>query len=127
MLNENNKIYEVIKKREGKDKKVFLTEFGWSEAWNTPDTISQYITALYNGVKEHMPYVESIHYYRLFDNSIQGAGDLAGMFYDPCPTHLDDTLNGEVRKHGEAKPYAYVYQQLAGGSGSLKLLEQKDE
>ncbi|MDY2889458.1 MAG: hypothetical protein SOU19_07845 [Candidatus Caccosoma sp.] len=122
---ENNKIYEVIKRREGKDKKVFLTEIGWNEKNIPADKISECITKLYSNAKEKMPYVESIHYYRYFDNAIQGDGDFAGMFYDAVDNHIDE-LDGVIRKQGQAKPYAYVYQQLAKGTGSLKLFE-KDE
>ena len=76
---ENNKIYEVIKRREGKDKKVFLTEIGWNEKNIPADKISECITKLYSNAKEKMPYVESIHYYRYFDNAIQGDGDFASI------------------------------------------------
>jgi len=72
-----------------------------------------------------MTYVESFHYYRYFDNSIQGDGDFAGMFYDPVVDN-GDVLKGVVRKKGQAKPYAYVYQELAGGCGSLSLFEDKE-
>ena len=47
------------------------------------------------------------------------------MFYDAVDNHVDK-LDGVIRKQGQAKPYAYVYQQLAKGTGSLKLFE-KDE
>ena len=118
----NNRIYEVIRRREGKDKKVFLTEFGWNESIWGEENIVEAMRDLYTVIAEQMPYVESLHYFRAFDN-ISNNGELAGMFYDPNPGRIDVMPGSDVRRTpGAPKPCAYAYQQAAGGMGSLDVL-----
>lgn len=77
---------------------------------------------LYTVIAEQMPYVESLHYFRAFDN-ISNNGELAGMFYDPNPGRIDVMPGSDVRRTpGAPKPFAYAYQQAAGGMGSLDVL-----
>ena len=99
---ENNDIYNIIKKREKKDKKVFLTEFGWADS-NTNGNTGQYIKDLYITLKEQMPYVESLHYYILFDKV--GVNE-CGLFTDPSIG-------------GTPKDSAYAYQEINQGKGTL--------
>ena len=122
-VEQNNKIYEVIRRREGKDKKVFLTEFGWNEAlWNMDD-MTKAMENLYTVIEREMPYVESLHYFRAFDNIVDNK-NTAGIFYDPNPGRQDIEPGGTLRRTpGAPKPIAYVYQKVAGGKGSLTLLE----
>lgn len=122
--NENDKVYEVIKRREGKDKKVFFTELGWDEKAQTDgntDRISEAIETLFRDIKTKLPYVESVHYYMMFDNAIDNM-NTAGLFYDPDKT-VRDVFGGVVRTPGAPKPWAYAYQKAAGGSGSLELMK----
>ena len=122
-VSENNKIYSVIKQREGKDKKVFLTEFGWSESqWNMKSMCSA-LSDLYSVISKKMPYVETLCYYRAFDNEADGH-NTAGLFYDPNPSRTDLIPNTETRgTPGAPKDNAYIYQKAAGGKGSLDLLK----
>lgn len=103
-LQENNAIYEIIKRREGKDKKVFLTEFGWSD--QNVSNKSQCILDLYTMLREQMPYVESLHYFLLFDKTNEKS---VGLFQ--CPLVQD----------ASPKDSAYAYQQINHGKGELKL------
>lgn len=104
-VSENNKIYEIIKKREGKDKKVFLTEFGWSDL--AVKDKSQNIIDLYTTLKEKMPYVESLHYFLLFDK-----------FHENNVGLFDSPLN----KDASPKSSAYAYQKVNNGSGKLDFI-----
>ena len=113
----------MIRRREGKDKKVFLTDFGWNEAlWNMDD-MTKAMENLYTVIEREMPYVESLHYFRAFDNIVDNK-NTAGIFYDPNPGRQDIEPGGTLRRTpGAPKPIAYVYQKVAGGKGSLTLLE----
>ena len=105
-VNENNKVYEVITRREGKDKKVFLSEFGWQDQ-NTSNNTGEWIIGLFDNIRNNMPYVESIHYHLMFDSSGNGYG-----LYEET-NHQDNSLSLTP------KSYAYDYQKAAGGSGKL--------
>lgn len=105
-VNENNKVYEVITRREGKDKKVFLSEFGWQDK-NTSGMTGEWIKGLFDNIKTNMPYVESIHYHLMFDYSGNGYG-----LYEEID-HSNPSLSLTP------KSYAYDYQKAAGGEGKL--------
>ncbi len=124
---QNNAIYEVIKRREGKDKKVYLTEFGWNDtAWNEAE-ILEAMKTLYQVVQTQMPYVESLHYFKAFNN-MNNNGENSGLFADPNPGRVDWSPMLNVRRDpGSPKSYAYIYQQIAGGEGPLDLLTTKLE
>lgn len=119
----NDDIYNIIKTNEGKDKKVFLTEFGWSEVNVSINRINEFIPKAYN-VLNQLPYVESAHYFRPFDNLGSNWGAQAekqfGLFTDPI-THGADNSNEILAK---PKITAYTYQQMAGGSGSLTIYQE---
>ena len=104
-VSENNKIYEIIKRREGKDKKVFLTEFGWTDLAVLDK--SQNIIDLYTTLKEKMPYVESLHYFLLFDKFFENN---VGLFDSP------------LSKDASPKSSAYAYQKVNNGSGKLDFI-----
>lgn len=123
-VNLNNKIYNVIKTREGKDKKVFLTEIGWSE--NTGVNIENqcaYIKDMYKTCKDDLPYVESAHYFRMYDEYASTWGSDAektfGLFYDPITEKVVES--GEKIYLAQPKSTAYIYQECAGGSGDLNV------
>ncbi len=130
---ENNKIYEVIKRREGKDKKVFLTEFGWNPKANVAGTnrnitleeLSEWIPNLYTTIRQKMPYVESLHYFRMFDN-IADNNHTYGLFFDPDPndSYSEVTWIPKIGNAGAPKLTAYAYQKAAGGKGDLTILEK---
>ena len=109
-IEENNKIYEIIKRREGKDKKVFLTEFGWTDLAVLDK--SQNIIDLYTALREKMPYVESLHYFLLFDK-----------FHENNVGLFDSPLN----KDASPKSSAYAYQKVNNGSGKLDFIFKNNE
>lgn len=102
-IKENNAIYEIVRNREGKDKKVFLTEFGWNDLLTNGQS-AQFIEDLYTVLRNDMPYVESLHYYILFDKTDV---NYCGLFADP-------------ETGGVAKSNAISYQKVNGGEGSLE-------
>lgn len=104
-VSENNKIYEIIKRREGKDKKVFLTEFGWTDLAVLDK--SQNIIDLHTALKGKMPYVESLHYFLLFDKFFENN---VGLFDSP------------LSKDASPKSSAYAYQKVNNGSGKLDFI-----
>ena len=120
-VEKNNEIYEVIRRRENKEKKVFLTEFGWDESLWDMAHIPAAIGRLFAVVEEKMPYVEALHYYRLFDDVTENH-NTAGLFCDPVAQRKDVLpKTGECRVAGSPKPGAYAYQKAAGGQGPLDL------
>lgn len=116
----NDDIYNVIKTNEKKDKKVFLTEFGWSEVNVSLDRINEFIPKAYN-VLSQLSYVESAHYFRPFDDLGSSWGSSSekqfGLFTDPT-THGADNSNEIL---AAPKITAYTYQQMAQGKGSLTI------
>jgi hypothetical protein len=121
-VEQNQRIYEVITRREGKDKRVFWTEFGWAEdLWDT-DAITEAIGQLFEVVRRELPFVECLHYYRFFDNVKEGpSGSYAGLFCDPRYEDVHPKT-GEVRPAGMPKKTAYAFQRATGGEGDLTLL-----
>ena len=124
----NNEIYEIIKRREGKDKKVFLTEFGWFENHTSLENITAWIPQLYECIHDEMPYVESLHYFILFnrrdDSPWQNYG---GLYYDPRESSQDYILStGEIAV-GQPKSSAYAYQRSAGGSGDITIIDKENK
>lgn len=108
---ENQALYDIILRREGKDKKVFLSEFGWNPTVNGEDTVATWIEELYAVIASELPFVESLHYYILFNRDGGSHPIPHGLFIDPA--HPDPTLAGQPR------PMAFAYQRAAGGEGSL--------
>ncbi len=120
-------IYSVIKEREGKDKKVFFTEFGWSDI-SVNETLKLYaINAVVSRTKNDLPFVETMHYFSMFDNLASTWGSVDekgfGLFNDPNNDHPSNP--DYVR--GAPKSAAILYQQLAGGTGDLTLIQQWSE
>ncbi len=124
-VNENNKLYDLILKYEGKDKKVFLTEMGWLiQERNTEEEQARWIPELYQTVLEKMPYVESVHFFRLFDNLGEG-GQMMGLFYDPDEkASAYDKYPYTGGEPGAPRPAAYAYQKMTGATGSLLILRE---
>lgn len=125
-VRENHRIYEVIRRREGRDKPVFWTEFGWDETLWDSGPIPDAIESLFAVIREQMPYVKCVCYYRYFDDMTEGTprgmGVYAGLFADPVPGRAEtDPKTGKERPAGMPKESACAFQRAAGGSGSLTL------
>ncbi len=121
-----NAIYDVIKTREGKDKKVFLTEAGFSEHWTysmngktyryTEAMCAEQLKQMY-ACAESLYYVENLHYYRMWDEKLSQVGRY-GLFTNPC--ELNPNTGNSLAK---PKATAYSFQEVSGGNGSLTLYE----
>lgn len=127
-VKENDKVYNVIKQREGKDKKVIFSEFGFSDATISQETIVRLMPKVFDTIRNRMPYVETFCWFRAFNdyNDKNWGGDTTlvcyGLFYDPNLEYEGDGNNkyqGKLYIPGEPKPQAYAYQACAGGEGDL--------
>ena len=135
----NNEFYSVILEREGKHKKVFFTEFGWNdEKVGGEDNAMQFMKLTYEAIKE-MPYVETANIFKLYDTGKLNNWDgynyqYFGLIHDPDVSRHYPPLEGDDRAifidengyciPGAPKRKAYLYQELAGGSGSLEILTE---
>lgn len=120
-VKDNQALYDIAYGYEGKHKKVYFTEVGgWDENLSQQQA-AQYVEELYQAM-EQLPFVESAHYFRAFDNLID-ANCHYGMFVDPNPQR-EETEKGKNQRMnpGMPKESAYAYQRAAGGTGSLELL-----
>lgn len=124
-VEDNQALYDIAYKYEGKHKTVYFTELGLWTANQSPEVAAQYVREVYETARKRLPFVESIHYYRMFDNVIDN-NNVAGLFYDPNPNRTDMTPSGRADP-GAPKKAAYAYQEVAGGTGSLELLMTKLE
>ena len=119
----NNDIYAVIKNREGKDKRVMFTEYGYSEVLANLNDCNTYLEQTLRFF-ETCPYLESTYYFRIYDalgnNWGVAAGKKYGLFTDPI-THGMDNSNEVL---ASPKTTAYTFQKYAGGSGSLTIYEE---
>ncbi len=125
-INQQQALYDIAYSYEGKHKKVYFTELGnWTYTQNNEQVAADYVKQVYAVTAEKLPWVESIHYYRAFDNIIDNNCQ-GGLFADPNPDRVDvNPITGERRNPGAPKPAALAYQQMTGGEGPLDLLETK--
>lgn len=123
----NGEIYQVILDNEKKHKKVFFTEIGFSDATFGEEKSARFIEEMYTAVREDMPYVEAVNYFKLLNVATIGwTGSVSrfGLFHDPDVNRIDYALSGNVRNvPGSPKEKAYAYQRVAGGTGSLTLIQ----
>ena len=123
----NDEIYRVILEHEKKHKKVIFSEVGFSNTTYAEKISAKYLTEMFTVIREQMPYVESVHYYKLFDYADAEKYwthtiSRYGLFYDPDPSrrYTNNESDGYVVA-AEPKPAALAFQQLAGGSGELNI------
>lgn len=123
-LETNNGIYDIIKKNEKKDKKVFFTEMGFSTGNVSLKRITEFIPQLYQIAKEDLPYLESVHYFRMYDALDSTWGSSAekgyGLFSDPNSHGVEN----ENPLLASPKTSAYAYQEAAKGEGSLTIYQE---
>lgn len=103
----NNRLYQVAVDHGDAGIKVFLTECGYNDGGNNraDATQAEWMVKAYELVRRYMPYVESMHYYRLFTDTSRGA-DLYGLMHQP-----EDGFGPKAK--------ALAYQKMAGGQGDL--------
>lgn len=128
----NADIYDVILKHEKKHKKVFFTEIGFSDDKFGEENCARFITEMYTTVKTRMPYVESVYYFKPYNTATVGwTGSVSrfGLFYDPDPNRKDVDRDDATKRNipGKPKSKAYAYQEVAGGSGSLEIMQTNYE
>ena len=122
----NDEIYQVILDNEKKHKKVIFSEIGFSNTTYKESVAAKYVTALFEVVAT-MPYVECVHYYKMFDYADPlkywtKTISRYGLFYDPDPSRqYTNNENDLIVEAGAPKPAAYAFQQAAGGTGELNL------
>ena len=124
-VEKNNEIYQVVLNNEGKHKKVFFTEIGFSGDASRETLIAENVKNLYETAKLKMPYVEAVNYYKMFNVAVvgwTGTKNRYGLFYDPDSNRSDDNDDGTVNTSGAPKKAAYAFQKVAGGKGELTLL-----
>ena len=119
-VEDNRALYNIALRYEKKHKTVYFTELGNWTATQSEETAAEYLTQGYKVTAERLPFVESIHYYRMFDNVIDN-NNVSGIFYDPNPDRVDMTPDGRANP-GAPKAAAYAYQRMTGRTGSLELL-----
>ena len=124
-VRDNTALYEMAYQYEGKHKTVYFTELGGWDMKLNQEQAAKYVTTLYTEVAQQLPFVESMHYFRAFNNIVD-KNNQWGMFTDPNPNRMDMT-DGVRLNPGMPKLSAYAYQQAAGGSGSLELVMTKLE
>ena len=119
----NLDLYAIAQKYEKKAKKVYLTEVGWYDTatLNEKDFEADldrniaYMQEMYRLTAEYLPFVESICYFRLYNDYSEWTWQKArwvtsfGLLHDP------------VYEDGLPKSIAYAYQAMAGGQGDLTL------
>jgi hypothetical protein len=103
----NNRLYKIAVKHGDAGIKVFLTEYGFPDGGNSraDATQAEWMVKAYELVRRYMPYVESLHYYRLFTDTSRGA-DLYGLMHQP-----EDGFGPKAK--------GLAYQKMAGGKGDL--------
>lgn len=105
----NNAIYAIAQSNGDGERTVYLTEMGYNSVEN-PEEHAQWVSEAYRLVAEKMPYVESMHYYRLFNDG----EEQYGLFNEP---------------RGGFKPTAkgIAFQAASGGSGDLERYVIKED
>ena len=105
-----------------------FSEIGWSNKYCSEEISAKYLKSMYQLVKDEMPYVQFVTYYKLFDY-----GDAAtywtheisryGLFYDPVASrsYNDGYDEQSIVTPGAPKKQAYAYQEVAGGQGEINL------
>lgn len=103
----NNRLYKIAVDHGDAGIKVFLTEAGFNDGGNNraDATQAEWMVTMYELVRRYMPYVESLHYYRLFTDTSRGA-DLYGLIHQP-----EDGFGPKAK--------GLAYQKMAGGKGDL--------
>ena len=100
----NQRLYAIAQKHGDDGKKVYLTEVGFPDSGKQEmdETQGEWVKEMYRLAAEELPFVESIHYYRLFNDGAESYG----LMQDPSAGFAS-------KAKGEA------YQQSAGGTGDL--------
>ena len=124
-VEQNNLVYQVAVTYGDEGKPVYFTEWGVTESGDPTkeEPYADYIVKAYNLIEQQMPYIKSMHYFRLYQDK-SAAGDRQtedwggapevyyGMFTEPNDGH-------------SPRLKAIKYQQAAQGKGNLHQFQQK--
>ena len=105
----NKRLYAIAQKHGDHGKKVYMTEVGFPDGGSkvTDAKQAEWLKEMYRLAEKELPFVESISYYRMFNDGREAAGgESYGLFKDP--------MDGFT-----AKLKGKAYQQIAGGKGNL--------
>lgn len=117
----NLDMYQIILDHEGHDKPVYFTELGYSDM-GQPDRDekgAKVLTDMYTVVKEKMPFVQTVNWFRMFNDANASSWGATsemynGLFYER------GTENGfTLKKKG------WAYYEIAGGTGDMSKYEGK--
>lgn len=107
----NQTLYAVAQRNNDGNRPVFLTEMGFDSQDETQQTQhAQWLTEAYRLAEEQMPFVEAMHYYRLFNDGTEGYG-----------------LFNEPREGFAPTEKGIRFQEAAGGSGDLERYVIKED
>ena len=103
----NQRLYAIAQAHGDDGKKVYLTEVGFPDGGSSANDAKHkdWVKEMYRLTKEQLPFVESLHYYRLFDDG----ADSYGLFADPAVT------GGQIKIKEKGKAYL----EIAGGTGKF--------
>lgn len=106
-VSNNNRIYNIAIEHGDGGIPVYLTEYGFPDGGNARADAQQaeWMVHAYKLIQQYMPYVESMHYYRMFTDTSRGA-DLYGLINQP-----EDGFG--------PKNKGLRYQEMTGGTGNL--------
>lgn len=112
-IEHNISIYEMIKEYEGHDKPVYFTEFGWTDYGNAESDAkqAQYMRNSLTVIWERMPFVKTVHWFRLFNDS--AAASWGGE------KEVNFGLFEEPSKGYTPKEKGKMFYELTGGTGDL--------
>lgn len=116
----NVEIYEMARSFEGRDKPVYFTELGWTDFGDeqTDKEQGDILTDTLHRIYEHMPFVNTVHWFRLFNdvNAYGWGGDKEvnfGLFTDP------------VFQDFAPKHKGFAFARLTNSKGDLHQFEKK--
>lgn len=106
-VSNNNRVYQVAIEHGDAGIPVYLTELGFPDGGNPKADAEQanYLVAAYDLIQKYMPYVESLHYYRMFTDSSR-VSDTYGLINQP-----EDGFGPKAK--------GLAYQKMTGGKGDL--------
>lgn len=112
----NNALYAIAESNGDGDRPVYLTELGYnSTEEGSEEEHAQWVEEAYRLVDEQMPYVESVHYYRLFNDG----EERNGLFNEPregfAPTQKGVAFQTAANGSGDLERYVIKEDQYSSG------------
>ena len=120
----SDRAYHVMAKHGDGHKKVLITEYGFSDRGDDAREAVQaeLIRESFRLAKE-MPYLHSLHFFRLFDD--EAAKTLSGADDNASPEEAHFGVFREPHRQYQPKKKALVLQEIYGGTGDLSEIGKK--